>query len=161
MRKLLVTATAASFALALPLGVAVAQDAAPAPKPEDSINERVVPENNEVTFEEVENADSNFRVALEAMGNLKTSTEALGGISLSKVSVVPVEEVVDPADADGKTLSAMSEEHKADIDAMRTAIGANAGLKQLLDAHDVKLENVLAIDVNEDGVVTLYVQKLT
>jgi hypothetical protein len=88
-------------------------------------------------------------------GKIKAMTD----INAANVQLVNAEDLVKGQNADA--LTAALKKNEADITALRTTLGGNAGLSGVLTANSVPLTpaDVVAADVGGDGKVTLYYWK--
>lgn len=150
MNKLLGTAAVLGFALSLPVSGALAQDPAVGGAP-------VAPMQQPLQAQPADPmaGGGDFDAAVTAMGNASTEATELQG--LAEIGTVNVVKVGTEADHGAAWTDAMTQ-HKADIDALHTAINGNASLKAKLDEQSVSLDQILGIDVGTDGAVTVYVQ---
>lgn len=98
--------------------------------------------------------NTNFGRVISALNNSKSMASEVGGLT-----TVGTVEVVALTSLDGNNQSALDNamsRGQTDIDALHTAINGNVNLKAKLDAQGVVLDDIVAIDVAENGNVIIY-----
>ena len=96
-----------------------------------------------------------FDSALTAIDGSATSTQSIA--TVSEVREVQVVRLNDLKGHDTAAVDKAVSEHRSDIDGLRSAIEANSALSGKLRDQNVDVSNVVAAQVQADGVVTIFV----
>ena len=109
--------------------------------------------------------DTTTTGAVTGTADVATTTTALNATKteigdLQKLKTIKSVKVMklDAAAANDAQFKAAMDTNKADTTSLRSAIQANADLQAKLKAQNVMVENIVAVDVDADGNVTVYTQ---
>jgi hypothetical protein len=102
-------------------------------------------------------ADDSADSAVSAMRASAQSTTRVK--SMTKVAFVKIVDLGSSGEGDQKAIETASSENRGDIKKLQDAIQANDSLRAKLEEKSVKPGDVLATKLNDDGSLTVYVNK--
>jgi hypothetical protein len=150
MRKTIYAAAGAAFAL-LP-ALALAQDQ-PAPAPGAGAAAPAAPAAGAAGAVPDVTAD----VIIAAANNMQSEITGISAVQAgATVHIVPITDLL--AGPDGAALTTALQKDESEFTALRTAVSENGVLMGALGGEGLSVDKVVAIDINDQGEVFLFVQ---